>query len=46
MTKKIVAEKEKFDIILRHLLKTKPVRRTAIKTRGKHGPKTPMLAKQ
>jgi len=38
-------EKEKFDAALAKLLKAKPEPRKKIKTEGKHGPKTPILAK-
>jgi hypothetical protein len=36
-------EKEKFDSLLRKLLKAKPEPRKKIKTKGKRGPKTPIL---
>lgn len=38
-------EKEKFDSLLGKLLKAKPEPRKKIKTLGKRGPKTPILAK-
>lgn len=38
-------EKEKFDSALAKLLKAKPQPRGKIKTQGKRGPKTPILAK-
>jgi hypothetical protein len=38
-------EKDKFDGILGKLLKAKPEPRKKIKTQGKRGPKTPILAK-
>jgi hypothetical protein len=38
-------EKEKFDSVLGKLLKAKPEPRKKIKTQGRKGPKTPILAK-
>jgi len=38
-------EKEKFDSLLGKLLKAKPEPRKKIKTKGRRGPKTPILAK-
>ena len=37
--------KEKFDSLLTRMLTAKPEPKTEIKTRGKRGPKTPILAK-
>jgi hypothetical protein len=39
-------EKQKFDALLSRVLRTKPAPREKIKNGGKHGPKTPILAKQ
>jgi hypothetical protein len=39
-------EKKKFDNILTKLIQAKPEPRKAIKTEGRKGPKTPILAKQ
>jgi hypothetical protein len=38
--------KREFDGVLEKLLKAKPLPRESVKTRGKRGPKTPILAKQ
>ena len=38
-------EKEKFDAVLGKMLKAKPEPRQKIKTEGRKGPKTPILAK-
>ena len=38
-------EKAKFDNLLNKLLKAKPEPRKKIKTKGKRGPKVPILAK-
>jgi len=38
-------EKEKFDAALNKLLKARPEPRKKIKTPGRRGPKTPILAK-
>jgi hypothetical protein len=46
MGKKIVVEKEKFDAVLSALLKSKPIKRSKIKTTGRRGPKTPLFQKQ
>jgi hypothetical protein len=39
------AQKDKFDSLLAKLLKSRPEPRKDIKTPGKRGPKTPILAK-
>ncbi len=44
MKKRIVVEKSRFDAVLSQLLNAKAVPRKAIKTRGKHGPKTPLFS--
>lgn len=44
--KKLIVEKGKFDAALGSLLKTKPIKREAIKAGKKRDPKTPILAKQ
>jgi predicted RNA-binding protein (virulence factor B family) len=44
--KRVLVSKAKFDNALGTLLKSKPVPREKIKSRGKHGPKTPILGKQ
>jgi hypothetical protein len=41
---RIVVEKKKFDGVLKSILRSKPVTREQIKSKGKHGPKTPILA--
>ena len=38
-------EKSKFDSLLRKVIRTKPAPREKIKTSGKRGPKTAILAK-
>jgi hypothetical protein len=38
-------EKDKFDSLLGKLLKAKPEPRKKIKTKGRKGPKSPILAK-
>jgi len=43
--RKVKVEKQKFDSLLGKLLATKPEPRKKIKTKGKRGPKTPILAK-
>jgi hypothetical protein len=43
--KKAVVEKGKFDRALKTILQAKPVPRKTIKTGGRYGPKTPILAK-
>ena len=43
--KKLLVEKEKFDALLGRLLKAKPQPRKEIKTQGRKGSKTPILAK-
>jgi hypothetical protein len=43
MSKRVVVEKSKFDSLLASILKTKPKPREKIKSRGKRGPKTPIL---
>jgi len=37
-------EKEKFDALLQKLIKAKPEPRKKIKTKGKRGPKKPILS--
>jgi hypothetical protein len=46
MKKKILVEKSAFDATLGRMLTQKPIAREKIKTAGKRGPKTPILAKQ
>jgi hypothetical protein len=41
----VKVEKQKFDDLLGKLLKAKPEPRKKIKTQGRKGPKTPILAK-
>jgi hypothetical protein len=38
-------EKDKFDATFKRILLSKPVPRDKIKTKGKRGPKTPILQK-
>ncbi len=40
---KMKVEKEKFDAAFKAILKSKPVPREKIKTKGKRGPKTPIF---
>jgi hypothetical protein len=42
----VIVEKKKFDGVLGKLLQTAPKPRKKIKTRGRKGSKTPILAKQ
>lgn len=42
---KVEVAKEKFDMLLSKVLRAKPAPRDKIKNGGKHGPKTPILAK-
>ena len=39
MKKKVFVQKEKFDAVLSAMLKTKPMPREKIKTKGNRGPK-------
>ena len=39
MPKKMLVNKSKFDAVLYAMLKTKPMPRAKIKTKGNHGPK-------
>jgi hypothetical protein len=43
--KKVFVEKGKFDAVLSAVLKTKPIPREKIKTKGKRGFKTPIFQK-
>jgi hypothetical protein len=45
MKKKVIVPKEKFDGMLSRILQSKPLSRDEIKSTGKRGPKTPILAK-
>jgi hypothetical protein len=42
----VKVEKQKFDALLDKILKTKPEPRKQVKTTGKGGSKTPIIAKQ
>jgi hypothetical protein len=46
MKKRVFVEKEKFDAVLAALLKSGPIPREKIKTRGKRGKKSAIFAKQ
>lgn len=43
--KSLKISKEVFDLALSAILKTKPMPREKIKTRGQRGPKTPILSR-
>jgi hypothetical protein len=45
MKKKVLVEKKNFDDALHRILQSKPIPKSKVKTSGKNGPKTPILAK-